>query len=327
VERSYYEILQVSAKASTEEIKRAYRRLALIHHPDIRKGQPDETLRFLEIKEAYETLIDPIRRKAYDNRSTFSEADPSLIFSFYVTVDKVELSCFEELRVSFTYTGEGRFFKKPDFRNFFITGVPYVSIRRIIQSNTELKETTLSYIVCPLLTGNLVIDRAAIKIRNKSYFTEPVKIHVTESKCFFSKNRPADGQPYRYPMYYEATLGADKIRRLKNLSHTVLIPRSAYAYSCHRITRGLKLVMMVWGIILCLMIKKSVLIGLIAGLSFGGLMGNILYVIAGVKPVFRRASKYKTVLSYLEKRYQTGTDSGSRFLKSRWLYDLERLIF
>lgn len=326
MERSYYEILEVPANASYEDIKRAYRRLALLHHPDRSKGKTDHSVFFLEIKEAYETLIDPVRRQEYDRRKVIKEPDANFRFSFFAFADQSVVPCFEELRISFTFTGDGRFFKKPDFINFFVTGVPYVSVRKVFQSDTEVKETTLSYIVCPMHTGSLVIDRAAVKIRNKSYFTEPLKIQVTESKCFFTKNKTANGKPYKYPMFYEATVGADKVRLLKNFGHTVLIPRSAYAQLYHRITKGLKLVMMIWGIILCILIKKNLVIGALIGLAFGGLMGNILYFIAGVKPVFRFASQFKTVKDYHEKGYQTGTDSGSRFLKSKWFYDLERLL-
>lgn len=327
MERSYYEILEVPVNASSELIKRAYRRLALIHHPDRNTGQAEKSILFLEIKEAYETLIDPIRRQDYDKRKPTWEPAADFVFSFYAMADKTVVSCFEELRVSFTYTGDGRFFKKPDFVNCFITGVPYVSVRRVIQSGTEVKETTLAYIVCPMHTGSLVIDRAAVKIRNKSYFTLPLNIQVTESKCFFAKDKTANGKPYKYPMFYEVTIGADKVRLLKNFSHTVLIPRSAYAQSCHRITKGLKLVMMLWGIVLCHIINKNLAIGAISGLAFGGFMGNLLYLLAGVKPVFRFASRFKTVADYHEKGYQTGTDSGSRFLKSKWFYNLEQLLF
>ncbi len=293
----------------------------------MRNSNADHSIFFLEVKEAYETLIDPLRRQEYDRRKPFKEPADNFIFNFYAMADKAVVPSFEELRISFTYTGDGRFFKKPDFIYFFLTGVPYVSVRKVLQSEVEVKETTLTYIICPMQTGSLVIDRAAVKIRNKSYFTEPLKIQVTESKCFFTWNKMADGKPCKYPMFYEATVGADKVRLLKNFSHTVLIPRSAYAQSYHRITKGLKLVMMCWGIVLCILIKKNLAIGALSGLAFGGLMGNLLYIIAGVKPVFRFASRYKTVADYHEKGYQTGTDSGSRFLKSKWFYDLEHLLF
>jgi curved DNA-binding protein CbpA len=54
--------LEISIDASDEEIKTQYRALAMIHHPD--KGGDEE--KFKRIKEAYEILSDPIRRKGYD---------------------------------------------------------------------------------------------------------------------------------------------------------------------------------------------------------------------------------------------------------------------
>ena len=63
--KDYYEILGVSRNATLEEIKRAYRRLALKHHPD-RDKSPGAEERFKEINEAYEVLSDPKKRQMYD---------------------------------------------------------------------------------------------------------------------------------------------------------------------------------------------------------------------------------------------------------------------
>jgi len=63
--KDFYEILGVSRDASAEEIKKAYRRLALKWHPD-RNKDPEAEERFKEINEAYEVLSDPGKRQAYD---------------------------------------------------------------------------------------------------------------------------------------------------------------------------------------------------------------------------------------------------------------------
>jgi curved DNA-binding protein CbpA len=65
---AYYRRLEVGPGASHDEIVRAYRRLALGAHPDAHPNDPEATMRFREITEAYEVLGDPRRRQAYDDR-------------------------------------------------------------------------------------------------------------------------------------------------------------------------------------------------------------------------------------------------------------------
>jgi molecular chaperone DnaJ len=64
--RDYYEVLGVSKSASADEIKKAYRRLAMKYHPDRNKGGGDSEGKFKEAKEAYEVLRDADRRATYD---------------------------------------------------------------------------------------------------------------------------------------------------------------------------------------------------------------------------------------------------------------------
>src|SRR4029077_21007235 len=63
--RDYYEVLGVARTASDDDIKKAYRRLALQYHPD-RNQAPEATERFKEATEAYQVLSDAERRSMYD---------------------------------------------------------------------------------------------------------------------------------------------------------------------------------------------------------------------------------------------------------------------
>jgi molecular chaperone DnaJ len=64
--RDYYQLLGVAENATTDEIKKAFRRLAKQHHPDRNPNNPQAADRFKEINEAHDVLSDPDKRKKYD---------------------------------------------------------------------------------------------------------------------------------------------------------------------------------------------------------------------------------------------------------------------
>src|SRR3972149_7937432 len=65
-DKDYYQVLGISKEASDAEIKKAYRKLALQHHPDRNKGDKTSEEKFKEVTKAYEVLSDPQKKQAYD---------------------------------------------------------------------------------------------------------------------------------------------------------------------------------------------------------------------------------------------------------------------
>src|SRR5262245_46905881 len=124
---NYYEVLQITPKATFSEVHKAYRTLAMQYHPD-RNSAPGAGLTMAAINEAYAVLSDPSRRRDYDRErvaaESFDVAGP-ILRAAYETLLKQGWSVaegdertvlleqgFRVVRVSFVPRAENSFLKK-----------------------------------------------------------------------------------------------------------------------------------------------------------------------------------------------------------------------
>jgi molecular chaperone DnaJ len=102
VRKDYYEVLGSSRSATADEIRKAYRKLAMQYHPDRNPGNKEAEAKFKELSEAYEVLSDAEKRKQYDQyghdglRSSFGPGgfDFSRDFTHYSDLQDILGSMF-----------------------------------------------------------------------------------------------------------------------------------------------------------------------------------------------------------------------------------------
>ena len=169
--KNYYEILGVAREAAPEEIKKAYRQLALKFHPDRNPGNRQAEERFKEISEAYGVLMDPEKRKQYDllSRTPFGAGRRP---DFTYTQEEIFRDIFNNPQANDVFSELGREFARMGFRFderffdhlffggrgiFFVFGGPG-GFRYSGSGGSEDSARNPAEIFSPLL-GNIIVPR------------------------------------------------------------------------------------------------------------------------------------------------------------------------
>jgi hypothetical protein len=319
----HYSLLGVAPEADTAAIRKAYHRLALLHHPDRNPGDAGAAERFRQISEAYRILSDPEKRRAYDRplRSMYDAySEQSALHAFLeVKVDRISAKLNEEIELVFEFGPDGRFFKKPDLRGWFLAAGPFVDHKIVRRSGQTMRETTLRYTVCPMRTGNLIIPPASIRYNEQECRSKEVRLRIDQNVCYFRKGEEAGANPMRVYLHKEQLSSQTIYAKVMLHQHVVLIPRSDMAAWYHKVGRILKIGMAACGAGVAFLQGESTIAGFVLGSAFGGLNCHAMYRVMGIKSRFYYANHHPLVLEYLQDGYLPGSEPNEGFLGSkRW---------
>jgi DnaJ-class molecular chaperone len=190
MDKNYYEILEIERNATQEDIKKAYRKLSLLHHPDKNLNSQESINKIQDINEAYEVLSNPENKMMYDNRGN------NMMGMNDIPIDLDEL--FHTMfRMSGNTQGFRVFFNgHPSFQQIIrppsivkTIVIPFervlinlkipVEITRIIQEqNSKIEETETIYVDIPrgIDDGELLIIKDKGNVVN--HFKGDVKIFI-----------------------------------------------------------------------------------------------------------------------------------------------------
>jgi hypothetical protein len=316
-------VLGVPPEADIATIRKAYHRLALLHHPDRNQGDEGAAERFRQISEAYRILSDPEKRRAYDRpfRSGYDAYSEQFTLQAFLEarVNRVTAKLNEEVELVFEFGPDGRFFKKPDLRGWFLAAGPFVDHKIVNRSGQMMRETTLRYTVCPMRTGDLVIPPASIRYNHQECRSEEIRLRIEQNVCYFKKGEEAGPNPLRVYLHKEELSSQTIYAKVMLHQHVVLIPRSDIAAWYHKTGRILKVAMAACGAGLALLNGESTIAGFVLGSAFGGLNCHAMYRVMGMKSRFYYTSHHPLVGEYLDDGYLPGSSPNDGLLGSkRW---------
>jgi DnaJ-class molecular chaperone len=176
---NYYKILGVEQNATQEEIKKAFRKMSLLHHPDKNKNSAESVSKFHKINEAYETLSDPEKRKRYD----FPNSNPLFNMMHGMNMNMNEFSNHPMDEIFGNLFSQG--FPGTPFIKVFHNGVP-VNMNMNMNGNGFLTKPTpiVKTIVIPIdkiLTGTTIpldIERWIMDNDKKVFENETLYINI-----------------------------------------------------------------------------------------------------------------------------------------------------
>lgn len=319
----YYSILGVLKTASVADIKKAYHRLALQHHPDRNPGDATSSDRFKLILEAYQVLADPGKRHAYDMRAQGYSFSASVSNYEYLKaetdVSKIKLN--EEVELTFSFPGEGRFFRKPVLQGWEITAGPTVAHRFVFIDGNSVKETVLHYTVCPLSPGLLTIPPASIHFYHHPVRSDTLQIEVEANQCFFKTKEEAGSKPCHVLMHRTQVTSTTVYRKTLIHQRNVLLPRSELAAWYHRVGRIMKVSFAILGAGWAMVYDYSFFTGILAGSLLAGINVHLMYSIMGIKSVFYYAHHHPVVLEYEKLGYKLGAAPNNGLLGAKqWTF-------
>ncbi len=301
-----YSTLGIPSDADAAEVRKAYRRLAMQHHPDKNPNDPEAVERFRAVQAAYDVLSDPEQRRIYDGQQVSFEFSSSVQIEPYlhVEVEAALLSLNEEIEVRFAFPSEGRFFKRGSMPDWAVCEGPTFSHR--MSEETGTRETVLHFRLAPLRAGRLIIPPAQIFFDHKPAFSTPLVVEVLPTSCAFCKGRPAGDKPLRVYLNKEHVTSTSAYRKTVIRERMVLIPRSALATFYHKIGETLMVAIPFIGTAWALGTGHRWWIALPVSWGVAWVNVRVMYALMHIKSVQQLRKHYPRVVELLAAGYKPG---------------------